>query len=439
MASSIENPHFGTALDDFLAEDGLLESVNSTAASRVSAWRKDEFGRSLWQVAQSGYDVFVSQDDGPLVHVTDENADALGVNATAYDSDASIVIDSSAGVVRPRIYLNFEPRQASDLYVVYNAALTPDQRPQELCVQRQSGASGDTVYVNGFGYLFCRSYEAGHAIRLGGVGDVYRRYGDGHAIRYDGTGELQDGECYEVIRRHLGRVAHIAQVDPDAPSFDPGHGDVERGKDRHFRHSGIALRAGDGPGTVHGEDCRYDRPKRRRHLPDAHYRPWPSKKDREDKELEYFFRSWIASDSSLSDGDLVCVDSRERPDRIVRNRKTGREYGVELTSVYLDDKSVIDHHRLLTSRMDRELLLYPEDARKYRHCIAKKVREKIDKAQSYDNQRDLILAVYLNELVLYQDFEDELRNFMRRDPAFRDVAPFVRIVFTGIGDGVVYP
>ena len=437
MTSSIENPHLGTSLDDFLAEDGLLDSANRTADARVSAWQGDKDRRSLWQVAQSGYDVFVSQDDGPLVHVTDENADALGVNATAWDSDASIVTDSSAGVVRPRIFLNFKPRQASNLYVVYSAASTPDQRPQELCVQRQVGAGGDTVYVNGFGYLFSGSDQAGHAIRLGGVGDVYRRYGDGHAIRYDGAGKTKDGECYDVIRRHLGRIAHIAQVDPDAPSFDPGHGDVERGEDSH---SGIALRAGDGPGTVHGEDCRDDRPKRRRNLPDAHYRPWPSdKKDREDKELEYFFRSWIASDSSLRDGDLVCVDNRERPDRIVRNRKTGKEYGVELTSVYLDDKSVIDHHRLLTSRMEGELLLYPEDARKYRHCIAKKVREKIDKAQSYDNQRDLILAVYLNERVLYRDFKDELRNFMRRDPAFRDVAPFVRIVFTGIGHGVVYP
>ena len=430
MASSIENPHLGTALDDFLAEDGLLDSANRTADARVSAWQGDEDRKSLWQVAQSGYDVFVFQDDGPLVRVTDENADALGVSATAWDSDASVI-------VLGRIYLNFEPRQASDLYVVYSAASTLDQRPQELCVQRQVGAGGDTVYVNGFGYLFSGSDQAGHAIRLGGVGDVYRRYGDGHAIRYDGAGKTKDGDCYDVIRRHLGRIAHIAQVDPDAPSFDPGHGDVERGEDSH---SGIALRAGGGPGTVHGEDCRYDRPKRRRHLPDAHYQTWPSdKKDREDKELEYFFHSWIASDSSLSDGDLVCIGSRERPDRIVRNRKTGKEYGVELTSVYLDDKSVIDRHRLLTSRMKPEPLLYPEDVDNYLPRIAKKVQEKVDKAQSYDNQRDLILAVYLNEWILSPDFEDELRNFMRRHPAFRDVAPFVRIVFTGIDDGVVYP
>ena len=88
--------------------------------------------------------------------------------------------------------------------------------------------------------------------------------------------------------------------------------------------------------------------------------------------------------------------------------------------------------------MEPELLLYPEHARKYRYCIAKKVREKVGKARSYDNQRDLVLAVYLNERVLYPDFKDELRNFMRRDPVFLDITPFVRIVFTGKGHGVAY-
>lgn len=202
MTSISENPHLGTALDDFLAEDGLLESVSRTAASRVAAWQEDRHRRSLWQVAQSGYDVFVFQGDRPLVRVTDENADALGVYATERDRYAS-------PNVYGRVYLNFEPQRASDFYIVYSAASNPDQPPQELCVNR-GGAGGDTVYVEGFGYIFCRSHEYGHAIRLGGVGDVYRTDGDGHAIRYDGAEQLQGGECYDLIRHHLGRIAHIA-------------------------------------------------------------------------------------------------------------------------------------------------------------------------------------------------------------------------------------
>lgn len=208
MTSSIENPHLGTTLDDFLAKDGLLDSANRTAASRVSVWQDDEHRRSLWQVAQSGYDVFVFQDDGPLVRVTDANAGALGVYATERDSDGD-----ACEIELGRAYLNFEPRRASDLYVIHSAASSPDHQPQELCVNRW-GAGGDTVYVNGFGCILCRSYEAGHAIRLGGVGDVYREHGDGYAIRYDGDRQLPSVECYDLIRHHLGR---IAQVSPDAP------------------------------------------------------------------------------------------------------------------------------------------------------------------------------------------------------------------------------
>lgn len=262
MTSNTENPHLGTTLDDFLAEDGLLDGANRAAASRVSAWQSDEHHRSLWQVAQSGYDVFVFQDDGPLARVTDANAGTLGVYATGRDSDGD-----ACGVELGKTYLNFEPRRASDFYVVHSVASNPAHRPQELCVNR-CGAGGDTVYVNGFGYLFCGSHEAGHAVRLGGVGDVYREHGYGHAIRYDGDQRLPSGGCYDLIRHHLGRIAHIAQVGPDAPSFDPGYGDV-----RGSEHGGVAFRAGDGPGTVRGEGCQDDRPTRgRRRLPVSHAR-----------------------------------------------------------------------------------------------------------------------------------------------------------------------
>ena len=252
MTSSAENPHLGTALDDFLAEDGLLESADLTAASRTAAWQEDQCRRSLWQVAQSGYDVFVFQDDDPLVRVTDENADELGVCARAWGRDVS---ETDLG----RACLDFKPRRAADLYVIYSAASSPDHRQHELLVNRD-GAGGDTVYVNGCGDLNCRCRGPGHAIRLGGVGSVRRAFGDGHAIRYDGKRQLPSGECYDLIRHHLRRIAHIAQVSLDAPALDLGHGDVERS----LGHEGVALRGGDGPGSVSGGNCRDDRPGRGR-------------------------------------------------------------------------------------------------------------------------------------------------------------------------------
>ena len=252
MTSSSENPHLGTALDDFLAEDGLLKDADLAAVSRTSAWQEAQRRRSLWQVAQSGYDVFVFRDDDQLMRVTDDNADALGVSAGAWASDV-------AEAVLGRTSLDFEPRRAADLYVVYSAASSSRQQPHELCVNRD-GAGGDTVYVSGFGDINCRCQEPAHAIRLGGVGSVRRAFGDGHAIRYDGKRQLPSGECYDLIRHHLRRIAHIAQVSLDAPALDLGHGDVERS----LGHEGIALRGGDGPGSVSGGNCRDDRPGRGR-------------------------------------------------------------------------------------------------------------------------------------------------------------------------------
>ena len=224
-------------------------------------------------------------------------------------------------------------------------------------------------------------------------------------------------------------------MNPDAPAFDPGHGNVERSSD----HAGLAFRGGDGPGSIRGDSRQDDRPKRgRRKL--RLYHDWPlNKEEREDKELEYCFQSWSARDSSLDYGDLVSVDRGEKPDRIIRNQKTGKEYGVELTAVYLDDTSVIDHHRMVKSEAKSWFIHEWAQIQDYLHCIARRVEEKVSNAQGYDNQRDLILAVYLNERILSQYFTRELQDFIREHQAFRCIDPFVRIVFSGIGEGVVYP
>ena len=419
--TSDANPHLGTALDDLLAKDGPLESVG---ASRVSGGRYEQDRSPFSQVIQSGYEVYVSQRGGPLELVTDGNACALGAYATEWGGHAAW------NIVLGRLYLNFEPPTPSDLYVVYRAAPSSGHLPQELCVNR-GGAGGDTVYVNGLGYIFCQCHEPGHAIRLGGVGDVYRTSGPGYAIRYDGEGQLPAGQCYDLIRRHLGRIARIAQVSPTAPDFDPGHGDVER-----FEHGGLAVRGGDGPGTVRGNKCQDDRPKRGRRRP-RWYRDWPpAKEGREDKELEYCLQSWAVADPALDRDDLVCVGRGDKPDRVVRNRRTGEEYGVELTAVYLDDRSANDNHRMVKSQMAPLLSRDPVEIDAYLHCIARRFQEKVRKAHNYDQRRDLILAMYLNE---YIDLGSKvLERFVRQHPAFQNIAPFVRIVFTGSGDGIVY-
>jgi hypothetical protein len=42
-----DNPHWGSSLDDFLNEEGILEAVQAEAKARVLAWqRKGMTGRS---------------------------------------------------------------------------------------------------------------------------------------------------------------------------------------------------------------------------------------------------------------------------------------------------------------------------------------------------------------------------------------------------------
>lgn len=39
---SKDNPHWGSTLDEFLAEDGILEAANSKAVTRVLAWHLNQ-------------------------------------------------------------------------------------------------------------------------------------------------------------------------------------------------------------------------------------------------------------------------------------------------------------------------------------------------------------------------------------------------------------
>ena len=119
--TSDANPHLGTALDDLLAEDGPLESVG---ASRVSGRWYEQDRSPFSQVTQSGYEVYVSQRGGPLELVTDGNACALGAYATEWGGHAAW------SIVLGRLYLNFEPRAPSDLYVVYRAASSSVRLPR---------------------------------------------------------------------------------------------------------------------------------------------------------------------------------------------------------------------------------------------------------------------------------------------------------------------
>ncbi|UCD77705.1 MAG: hypothetical protein JSW26_20145, partial [Desulfobacterales bacterium] len=68
---------------------------------------------------------------------------------------------------------------------------------------------------------------------------------------------------------------------------------------------------------------------------------WLQKSEREQFEISQF----ISAYSRLPNGRTFVVDSKqETPDYFLKDSKTGEIYGVELTSIYLDDRSVPDEH-----------------------------------------------------------------------------------------------
>lgn len=151
---------------------------------------------------------------------------------------------------------------------------------------------------------------------------------------------------------------------------------------------------------------------------------WPNGEEREAFEIAGF----IAAYSGLV--QLEVVRKGDKPDYVVRDVRTGQEYGVELTSVYLDDRSVPDIHM----RDEPDPVWIPDDEtqlEKYRSRLAGKVLDKICKArQGYDRSRPLILGVYVNEYISIYMPAAEIQAFLKRyDGLFEAMAPFSRIVF----------
>ena len=152
---------------------------------------------------------------------------------------------------------------------------------------------------------------------------------------------------------------------------------------------------------------------------------WPSKNDRENYEIEGFIESY----KRLSHGrNFVIEIEGEKPDRIVRDTDTNEKFGVELTSVYLDDRSVPDFH------MKEENISVPfelDQIKLYEKRILEKIVEKVYKAKRfYKRDFPLILSVYVNEYISVRMGIDYWRTFASRYYILFDCfAPFEEIVF----------
>lgn len=166
---------------------------------------------------------------------------------------------------------------------------------------------------------------------------------------------------------------------------------------------------------------------------------WPDKQSREQFEITEFVEAYARLPGSPH---LAIVGRGERPDFIVAETATGREFGVELTSVYIDDRSVPDAHMVDGEPAD-ELVPIPFDKtelERYQGRLLSAIQDKTRKARSgYDTTRPLILAIYVNEYIGIYLGKSELDDFVRRhEPIFDAMAPFVEVVFWNLGNGEIF-
>ncbi len=152
---------------------------------------------------------------------------------------------------------------------------------------------------------------------------------------------------------------------------------------------------------------------------------WPKKKEREDFEIQGFIKEYKRLPHGRS---FIVEEEGESPDRILRDINTNEKFGVELTSVYLNDRSVPDIH------MQEEGSFTPFNQTKieqYEKRILASIVDKVCKAMHhYKKEFPLILSVYVNEYISQHMEHKYWKSFASQyNLLFDCLTPFDEIVF----------
>jgi hypothetical protein len=176
-------------------------------------------------------------------------------------------------------------------------------------------------------------------------------------------------------------------------------------------------------------------------------RGWPKKVERERQELRWFLRDY----AKLSWSPPVSVerwpsDDNTSPDAVLRNLRDGGLVGVELTSVYVSDKSVPRVHQApmppmtLDENLQRNGERYGAETigneiERYRKRLVAQVRRKLTKR--YAPCDNLILGVFVAETYLALYFSGRSQWLEWSEQFRREVAsilPFSEIVLFGLAN-----
>lgn len=162
---------------------------------------------------------------------------------------------------------------------------------------------------------------------------------------------------------------------------------------------------------------------------------WPTTPESEAFQIEGFIESYTHFPERVR---FEVVSRSESPDYLVKD-ENGLQFGVELTAVYLDDRSVPDHHMQETTG-STDIPYDPEVIEKYKRRIIGAIIAKICKARKgYDLRKPLILAIYVNEYISIYFNEEELKEFVDQyEGVFDAMQPFSEVVFWNLGNSRVF-
>ena len=159
---------------------------------------------------------------------------------------------------------------------------------------------------------------------------------------------------------------------------------------------------------------------------------WPSKEDREHWEINQFIHHY---ERATSEPGLRILSKGERPDYVlVSGSLESTKYGVELTSVYNDDRSVPDNHIPPQAEV-KNISYLPSDVENYQIRVLDAIKTKDKKARGgYSTEHPLLLSIYINEYLAIHITLEEWRTFFKENNFNIETTVFKAIVLWPLPD-----
>jgi hypothetical protein len=163
---------------------------------------------------------------------------------------------------------------------------------------------------------------------------------------------------------------------------------------------------------------------------------WPNKNSREQFEINEFIVEYKKLDHGRT---FEVMTKRERPDYFVKDIQSEEIFGIELTSVYSDDRSVPDVHKKPVNGIE-EIPFDHSDLKEYQERLIEAISKKVSKARKcYDTTYPLILSIYVNEYISIYIRERHLQELAKRHKnVFDDMAPFSEVVLWSLPNDAVF-